>query len=271
MPHVHTNGIDTHYEASGEGPAVVLIHGHSVDLRMWDHQIADIVEAGYRAIRYDVRGHGRSTAPKSGYTWDNYVLDLSQLLDHIKAGRSAHLVGCSMGGAIALTFALRFPERVLSLTLVDTALPGFTYSQEFSDEVQALVASVQSEGITAFERLWLAHEFFEGVRRQPGRFAELREMVRGFTAPEYQRDYEGEEVARQDTIEHLGEITAPALVIVGENDVLDFQLISEILASSLPNARRAVISATWHLPSMEKAAEFNQLLVEFLRQTVAPA
>lgn len=279
MPHAYTNGIVTFYEDTGEGPAVVLVHGHSVDLRMWGQQVPDILKAGYRAIRYDVRGHGRSMVPPSGYTWDNYALDLAELLDRVNIGRSvsdqqgvqsAHLVGCSMGGGIALNFALKFPERTMSLTLVDSALPGFTYSPEFSEQVQALIEGVRNDGNVAFERLWLTHDFFEGVRRQPERFEELREMVRGFAAPEYQEGYEGED-ALPDTIEHLAEITAPALVVVGEHDVPDFQLISEILATSLANARRAVVPDAWHLPSMERPAEFNRLLIDFLRQTAGRA
>src|SRR3989304_8530925 len=143
MPHTYTNGIVTFYEAasprgSGPFPAVVLIHGHSVDLRMWQYQVPALLEAGFRAVRYDVRGHGRSMVPPEGYTWEHYPADLGDLLDRLNVERpatedlgldAAHLVGLSMGGGIALQFALDFPPRVLSPPLVDSTLPGLTHSK----------------------------------------------------------------------------------------------------------------------------------------------
>ena len=145
MPHAPTNGIVTFYEDSGAGSAVVLIHGHSTDLRLWDTQVGPLTDAGFRVVRYDVRGHGRSTVTERGYTWENYALDLRDLLDHLGIA-SASLVGLSMGGGIALAVAVMFPERVASLVLADSALPGFGYSDDFSQEVEELVAAVRAEG-----------------------------------------------------------------------------------------------------------------------------
>ncbi len=188
MPHLDTNRITTYFEdsaiAGASGSPVVLIHGHSVDLRLWDEQVPALSAAGYRVIRYDVRGHGRSMAPSTGYTWEHYAADLGDLLDRLNAEGPAaeslaldvvHIVGASMGGGIALQFALDFPTRVLSLTLVDSALPGFTYSDEFSRRIEELVAAVRDEGPrAAFERLWLTHPLFDGLRRFPDRFQRVR-------------------------------------------------------------------------------------------------
>ncbi|GAF78041.1 unnamed protein product, partial [marine sediment metagenome] len=192
MPHLNTNGIVTYFEdsaiAGASEPPVVLIHGHSVDLRLWDEQVPALTAAGYRVIRYDIRGHGRSTVPPTGYTWENYAADLADLMERLSVD-AAHVVGLSMGGGIALQFALSAsggPARVLSLTLVDSALPGFTYSDEFSAQIEELVAAVRAEDPrSAFERLWLTHPLFDGLRRFPDRFQRLREMVLAYPAADY--------------------------------------------------------------------------------------
>ena len=296
MPHTYTNGIVTFYEdasPSGPGPfpAVVLIHGHSVDLRMWQYQVPALLEAsaasgsasggGFRVVRYDVRGHGRSMVPPDGYTWENYAADLGDLLDRINVDRpaseslaldAAHVVGLSMGGGIALQFALDFPKRVLSLTLVDPALPGFTYSKDFSDRIQALVQAVQVEGVwPAFRNHWLNHPLFDGLRSRPEAFALLQEMVRGFQAPEYRGLPTAPEGYRQPQIaERLAEIAAPTLVIAGEDDLPDFRLIADLLAENITGARQAVLPGCGHVPPMEDPDAFNATLIGFLCE-VSPA
>lgn len=265
MPFAETNGIVTYYEIEGAGPTAVLVHGHSADLRLWTYQAPALVRAGFRVVLYDVRGHGRSEKPPTGYRWEDYAADLKGLLDTLNID-AAHVVGLSMGGGIALELAVEEPGRVISLALVDSALPGFAYNQEFSEQIEALVACVRSEGApTAFERLWLTHPFFEGVRRLPERFALLREMVLAYTAPDYREgavpaDY------RPQTIERLSEITAPALVVVGERDVPDFRLIADVLANNLPRAHLAVMRDCWHVPPLEQPDIFNATLIAFLQE-----
>src|SRR3990170_129407 len=259
MPHVDTNGMVTYFEDSApagvSGPPVVLIHGHSLDLRQWDEQVPALTAAGYRVIRYDVRGHGRSMAPPTGYTWEDYAADLYDLLDRLNvegpALEAAHIVGLSMGGGIALQFAQSAPggpARVLSLTLVDSALPGFSYSEEFSRRIEELVAAVRAEGPSAaFERLWLTHPLFDGLRRFPDRFQRVREMVLAYPAADY-REGALPVGYTPAVIERLHEIAAPALVVVGEMDIPDFRLAADILAENLPGARKIVLADCGHLP-----------------------
>lgn len=264
-PYAQTNGITTFYRQEGSGPAVVLIHGHSAGLAMWRYQVRPLVAAGFRVLRYDVRGHGRSQAPAAGYTWEEYAADLGDLLDHL-GHRQAHLVGISMGGGIALQLAAESPQRVSSLTLVDSALPGYTYSEEFTRDIESLVAAVRSEGPrAAFERLWLPHPFFDGIRRFPKRFAAIRQIVLAYQAPDYK---EGAIPAgyRPELASRLPEIGAPALVVVGEHDILDFRLIAEILAANIPRARLHVMAGCWHLPPLEDPESFNRVLISFLRE-----
>jgi len=274
MPHTYTNDIVTFYEDTGDGPAVVLIHGHSLDLRMWKYQVGPLVDMGYRVVRYDVRGHGRSMVTARGYTWDNYSRDLADLLDRLNvekpaaeplAVESAHIVGLSMGGGIALKFALDYPERVLSLTLVDSILPGFTYSEEFSGWITGLRAAVVTEGKdSAFERLWLAHPLFDGVRRHPERFAEVAEMVSGFQAAEYLPGSETPGDVQPDLAARLGEVATPTLVVVGDEDLPDFRLIADLMDANIRSAQLVELEGCGHLPPVEDPAAFNRVLLEFL-------
>jgi pimeloyl-ACP methyl ester carboxylesterase len=270
MPFATTGDILTYYEDDGPEPSsarreapVVLIHGHSADLRLWEPQVPALLGAGYRVVRYDVRGHGRSSVPPTGYSWEHYVADLRALLDHLRVER-AHLAGISMGGAIALQLALEEPGRVASLALLDSALPGFAYSPEFEDDVERLREAVRAEGSrVALERHWLAHPIFDGVRRRPKAFAALRRLVIDYPAADYLDEAEYVPPERP-AIERLHEVRAPALVVVGERDLPDFRIIADILAENLPRARKLVVPDAGHLPSLERPEEVNPALLSFL-------
>jgi len=264
MPRVSTNGIDTFYEDSGKGPPVVLIHGHSLDRRMWDPQVAPLLDAGCRVVRYDVRGHGQSEAPATGYIWQNYSLDLRDLLDRLKIAAPAHLVGLSMGGGIALQFAVDHPQRVASLVLVDSTVPGYTYSSEYTQTVEELVQAVRTEGPRpALQRVWLTHPLLAGIRRFPERFDFLKSMVLAYSARDYLDETEYPQPQWQ-VIDRLAEIRAPTLVLVGEEDLPDFRLIADILAANISGARQEVIGGAGHLLNLEQPDRFNDALLRFL-------
>jgi 3-oxoadipate enol-lactonase len=278
MPFATTGDILTHYEDESPKPPsarretpVVLIHGHSADLRLWEPQVPALLGAGWRVVRYDVRGHGRSSVPATGYSWEHYLADLRALLDHLRVER-AHLAGISMGGAIALRLALDEPGRVASLALLDSALPGFAYSPEFEDDIERLREAVRADGPrAALERHWLTHRIFDGVRRRPEAFAALRRMVLDYPAADYLDDAEyartgGRLAALSEApaIERLHEVEAPALVVVGELDLPDFRIIADILAENLPRARKLVVPDAGHLPSLERPEEVNRSLLSFL-------
>jgi len=275
VPHTYTNGVVTFYEDAGNGPIVVLIHGYGADLRLWDAQVEPLREAGFRVIRHDVRGHGRSMIAPDGYTFENYAADLRDLLDRLNVERPAteslevgavHLAGLSMGGGVALQFVLDFPDRALSLTLVDSALPGFTYGDETTAYIQRFMEAVRSDGPRdAIDRVWLEHPFFDGVRRDPEQLAAVRDILLDFQAPDMR---EGARPAdyRPDIAGRLDEIKAPTLVVAGENEIADFRLIADVLAENIPDARLTILPDCWHLPPVEKPKEFNELLVDFLRE-----
>jgi 3-oxoadipate enol-lactonase len=270
MPFATTGDILTHYEDESPAPPsarretpVVLIHGHSADLRLWEPQVPALLGAGWRVVRYDVRGHGRSSVPATGYDWEHYLADLRALLHHLGVER-AHLAGISMGGGIALQLALEEPGRVASLALLDSALPGFAYSPDFEADIERLRDAVRADGPrAALERHWLTHPIFDGVRRRPEAFAALRRMVLDYPAADYLDEAEYAPPTRP-AIERLHEVQVPALVVAGELDLPDFLIIADILAENLPRARKLVVPDAGHLPSLERPEVVNAALLSFL-------
>jgi len=121
MPMISVNGTRLNVASTGSGEDVVMVHGLAANLAFWLLKIAPHLAAQYRITAYDLRGHGRSDMPASGYSSGNMAEDLKGVLD---AGgiEAAHLVGHSFGGAVVMEFAALYPERVLTLTLADAAV-----------------------------------------------------------------------------------------------------------------------------------------------------
>jgi pimeloyl-ACP methyl ester carboxylesterase len=114
----------------------------------------------------------------------------------------------------------------------------------------------------------LAHPFFDGVRRDPQLFGQVREVLLGFQAPDMREGARPPDY-RPDLASRLGEVQAPTLVVVGENDIPDFRLIADVLAENLPGARKEMIPDCWHLPPNEWPEHFNAILLSFLREQSA--
>jgi pimeloyl-ACP methyl ester carboxylesterase len=121
MPTAIVNGISINYRRTGQGPEVVMIHGLAANLAFWHFAIVSNLSRDFCVTAYDLKGHGRSDISVTGYSTKHMAEDLHKLLD-ILSVEQVHLVGHSYGGAIALQFALRYPDRAASLTLADTCV-----------------------------------------------------------------------------------------------------------------------------------------------------
>jgi 3-oxoadipate enol-lactonase len=246
------------YETAGSGEPVVLVHGFGLDRALWDPQWT-VLGARYRAIRYDLRGHGDSTLPAGPYT---HVGDLGALLAALNA-RPAHVVGLSMGGNIALGLALEAPAAVRSLTLVDSVLDGYRMGEAWSQRWRAVVAAARGGDLAAAKRLWRAHELFASTRARPEVSAPLEAMLDRYSGWHWShKDPLG--AAVRPVIERLPSVAAPTLVVVGEQDLPDFQGIARRLAADLPRATLAVIAHAGHVPSLEAPDVFNEALLAHL-------
>ena len=254
------NGIETNYELHGrEGaPWLVLSHSLACSVRMWDPQIAALKDR-YRILAYDTRGHGASEAPKGAYTLEMLADDLKALLDHVGA-KNPHYCGLSMGGMIGQAFALRHPGRLGKLVIANSTS---SYGPEGRKMWEARSRMVEEGGVAAIRDMVASRYFSDDFRAsEPGTVE--RVMQRFAQTP--QEGYLGccDAIAALDYSKDLGRITAPTLVIAGGADAGTPPAMSEALARGIPNAKLAVIPGAAHLSAVEKPAEFNALVREFL-------
>src|SRR5215472_3856915 len=206
------------YEAAGDGPAVVLVHGFGLDRRMWDPQ-AEHLAAWFRVVRYDCRGFGASGPfdPAVPYT---HAGDLVALLDHLAIG-DAVLAGLSFGGRVALQAALAAPARVRGLVLLDAVLDGVPWDPESADALDELARRVQAGGAPAGREAWLAHPLFAAARQRPELAAQLTAMVAGYPGQHW-LGHDPHRPVEPLPIDVLEDVAAPTLVAVGGRDVPGF-------------------------------------------------
>lgn len=258
------NSTDLYYEVAGQGTPVVFVHGFSLDRRMWDDQF-EALSQRHRVIRYDIRGFGKSALP-AGSAFRNCD-DLRALLDYLEAP-VAHVVGLSMGGVIALHHSLEYPAATRSLVLVDAALDGHPWTDEWDQSLDAIKAYAKQAGARAGNERWLTHELFAPARERPEVRARLEQMVNDYSGWSWVKDSPAQGIDPR-SIARLHEINAPTLVIVGARDLPDFQVIASTLADGIPNARKAVLKAAGHMSNMEQPAEFNSIVTGLLDEVEA--
>lgn len=259
-------GARIYYEVAGDGPPLIFVHAGIADHRMWDDQF-DVFSQHYRVVRYDMRGFGRST---SGDTPFAYRTDLLALLDHLHIDQAA-LVGVSMGGNVVLETALIAPERIRALVVVASAPEGYDETGDPPAQWDALVAAYKAkdwERAAELEvQIWV-----DGPQRTSDQVAaRVRERVREMDLIALRNESERDKLLQRmepPTIERLGEITAPTLLIAGDLDQPDMPAACRLMSERIPHARLEVIKGTAHLPNMERPDEFNQIILDFLHNVL---
>jgi 3-oxoadipate enol-lactonase len=253
-------------EVAGEGPAVVLVHEGICDSRMWEPQW-ESWSRSYRLLRVDLRGFGRTPLEPGPFA---HARDLIEAVERQGIERAA-LVGVSLGGRVALEVAVARPDLVCALVLVAPGLPGHEWSDElraeWAEEETACEARDLDAAVEVSLRTWV-----DGPHRRP---EDVDPDVRRRVAEMQRRAYElalgieedEEELLVEDLADRLGEVRAPTLVVVGEEDQPDMHAIAERLAREIPAARLAKIPATAHVPSIERPGEFDELVKPFLQET----
>ncbi len=243
----------------GSGLPVVLIHAFPMSHRMWEPQMPAL--AGFRVIRYDVRGLGASGAGDGQYSLESFVDDLFRILDHLQL-KQAVLCGLSMGGYIALRAAERSPERVKALVLCDTKSEAD--GNEIKIKRAAGMAAVKTHGSAAYAAAFVKTVLSEkSLRTRP----DLVESVKKIIAENKPLGIAGALLAlasRTDTTAALPAMDFPVLILVGDEDRLTPPSAAEAMQRALPRARLHVIPNAGHLSNMDNPGVFNERLLEFL-------
>ena len=257
------NGINLAYEVFGSGPPLLLIMGYRLNSRAWPPDFIDALAERFTLIIFDNRGTGQSDKPSSGYALSNLAKDICGLLDHLEIERS-HVLGYSMGGAVAQELACRYPERVQKLVLCAT-LPGGQRSVYAGPAVVTVMRELV--GLTPQE----AARRIAIVTYAPSYLKENRERVErqmhreiADPTPLHAADLQFQAFVDFDASDALAGVRAPTLVMTGDQDRLIPPHNSRLLAELIPNARLVILPGLAHRALWEATEACASLVANFL-------
>lgn len=244
------------------GTVVAFTHSLAADLGLWAEQVPALLAAGYRVLRYDLRGHGGSRAAPGPYTMDGLADDLVALADALGIARF-HFVGLSIGGAIGQSVAIRHPQRVLSLMLCDTQSESFPdAAKHWGGRIDKLKASGTVETI-ADETMgrWLTADY---QAKHPRRWQQIRDTVAACTVDGYVGCAQA--LADFNYTDRLAGVKMPTLVACGSEDPRATPEESRRIAALFADGRYQEFTGARHVPNVEQSGDFNRVLLAWLQQ-----
>lgn len=258
MLHAEVNGLSIAYEGTGDGPALVLLHGFLFDSRAWRPQLESLSNH-FTVIAWDAPGAGQSADPPETFAMGDWAECLAGLLDVAGVG-SAHIVGLSWGGMLAQEFYRRQPQRVRSFVLADT-YAGWrgSLSDEISEE--RLATCLRDSSLPASE---LVPKYLPGMHSESAS-QEVRDELASIMSAFHPVGFRlmALSSAHSDTRDLLPEIRVPTLLVWGEADARSPMSVAHQFRGAIPSARLAVIPGAGHLSNFEAPAQFNAEVREF--------
>lgn len=263
MPKAHVNGIDLHYQLEGasEGEVIVFVNGLLTDTSSWAQHLP-YFEDDYRLLLYDSRGQGKSHKPEGPYSVNQHAEDLAALLEELDIA-TAHFVGLSNGGSALLPLAVEHPDKVDSLivadayasvdTILEAKIDAWLEAARVSSELRFLVATPYVWSNTFLEENPDLFEYFKKEAHKAPQRATIN-LIEGAKLLELPGKLET--------------ISSPALVVVGEEDILTPPEYSRYIASELPRGNLSVIPDAGHASVIEKPEPFCSRVLSFLDKEV---
>ena len=264
---VQCNGQTLYWESYGEGKPLILVMGIGYDSTLWKlHQVPFFSEH-FKTIIFDNRDVGRSSKATKAYTIADMADDVAGLMNGLGIEK-AHMLGLSMGGMIAQEFAIRYPNKLEKLILTGT---GASNARSKFDPISiwSYIKTQDKDGLifAAQQFIWLFSESFnrnhEAVNQTLQMLASNPNPV---SAEAYQR--QAEAYVKHDTLDRLNQVTAPTIVISGEQDRLTPPWICKEVADAIPNAKYKLITGVGssHVLPLERPDDFNQAVLSFLQE-----
>ena len=245
--------------SDGEGPAVVLLHGGTLNLRMFDPQVEALAK-NYQLIRMDLRGYGRSSTPtQSPY---RHCDDVAAVLDYLGVNQAV-VGGESFGGAVSIDFAFAHTARLRGLILEAAGpITGWQWVEGFP--LSTAFKTAREQGLQAAQQLILDSPLLASAMRHKNVASDLRDIVQSYSGWHFE-NRDPAVWAEPAAIDRLEEIHTPALVVIGGLDLLDLRMQGDALAERLPKATRLDMAASGHVPNMEEPKTFNNAVLNFLQ------
>lgn len=259
---VRVQGATLPYESHGTGVPLVFVHGYAQNMSIWDDQVPAFAPR-YRVIRYDVRGFGRSIGDVDPTV---HAADLAALLDSLRINRVA-IVGLSMGGNIALNFAVNYPNRVNALVLYGTPPTNdfpVAGDQKLFAFFQTLPAIVKNHGLDSLRKALFASELAWAPPNRPDVHHKMMKAWEGYTARDLTDPKPPSGRVPPTRMAQINDVRVPTLVIHGDHELAWFRQFSDTLTARLPNARRVIIANGGHGAHFAQPEAFNRALLDFL-------
>jgi pimeloyl-ACP methyl ester carboxylesterase len=268
---VASDGARLYAEAHGEGIPLVLSCALCTTHENWRLQVEPLTAAGARVILWDYRGHGRSESPEddSAYDIEQVVDDLARVLDWAAGDTPAVVGGLSFGGLASLHLALRSPDRVRGLLLVDSG-PGFKNPKAqagWERAVEKTASFLERKGMEAF--LEQAAPTSVGLRPESSAARAAARAIAAQNPRGLARFARRVAAPAPPVIDRLGEIGVPALIVVGEKDE-PYLRAAEVMEAKLRDAERVTIPGGGHIVNIDEPDAFNDAVVRFLRKLQDP-
>ena len=248
--------LDSRNDGDPSAPVVMLSNSLLSSYPMWDDQI-DVLTEHFQVLRYDTRGHGGTDAPEGPYSIDLFVEDVIGLLDFLDMEK-VHFIGLSMGGFIAQLIAAKHPDRVISVTLCDTACvmpPASLWNDRINtaetDGIEALISGTLKRWFTAP----FHHTGVEAIDK-------IRNIIQATGVQGYVNCCKA--IRDMDLCHVLADIKAATNIIVGEDDSACPVSAAEILHAGIAGSKFVTLKNAAHLPNIEKKDEFNKAMMDFL-------
>ena len=236
----------------------MLSNSLATNLAMWDYQFPALVEAGYRMLRYDSRGHGRSAVPSGPYSMEMLAADAIGLLDSLNLEK-VHFCGLSMGGMVGQMLGARYGNRLLSLTLSSTS--SYISPRELWDE---RIGAVRKQGMDAVADATIERWFTKtGRERLSADVEKIRQAILSTPVDGYCACCAA--IRDMDLRDTICSISNRTLIMVGEHDQGTPVSSAELIHRSISSSELEIIPRAAHFANVEQAHVFNGHLLEFLK------